>query len=290
MARETQHNKKSPNLILFLICVLLIITAASLSAEQIQADVTMILERLTLEKQERLAYLADEIETYLNDYDWTGETLDNPIPVTMQIFLNDNSVSYEERYSATFIISNNSDTQYHDKYWKFPYKTGTPLSHNENAYNPFTGFIDFYIYLLIGSEYDRYGQFLGEPYFEKAKLLSEQGMFDATFVKGWEERCDLIKYIMSDEYKPFRKAKDLYYLGLSYVGEEDSTARRLCGEAVDLLDEMLERDPEEKATLQFIQANHLDMIKLLKSDPARIEKLIIMDPDRAEMYRTILDQ
>jgi len=288
MVRENQRIAKMNSLWIFFTWIMLTLLTAGLSAQQIKANVTVILERLPLEKQQRLAYFADEIETYLNDHDWTGEAMDDPIPVTVQIFLNDNSVSYEERYSATFIISNNSDTQYHDKYWKFPYQAGTPLSHNENAYNPFTGFLDFYIYLLIGAEYDKYGEFLGEPYFERAKLLSEQGMFDATFVKGWEERCDLIAHIMSNEYKPLRKAKDLFFLALSYVGEEDETARKLCGDAVDHLDKILEWDPEHKASLQFVQAYHLDMIKLLESDPERIKKLIIMDPEREEMYRKAL--
>ena len=274
---------------LYFLCILSSVFVHPVSSQQIKANVTLMLERLPLEKQQRLKDFSEEIVTYLNNYDWTGEVLDEPIPVTIQIFLNDNSVSYEERFAGTFLISNNSDIQYYDKYWRFPYQAGNSLEHNENVFHPMTGFLDFYVYLIIAGEYDKFGKLLGEPYFERSKQLSEQGMFDITFVKGWEERSDLIEYILSDDYKSYRLAKDLFFLGKSYIGEEDTTSQKLFGEAVDMLDTLLELDPEHKAALQFIQAHHLEFIDLLKEDPERLRKLMIMDPDRADTYKQYLE-
>ena len=102
--------------------ILLILTYMSaLYSQQIESSVKVVLERLPLEKQKKLKNLADELENYLNDYDWTGNDEDN-FQITMQIFLQDMSVNYEDRYSGTFVISNNSDIQFYDKYWVFPYQ------------------------------------------------------------------------------------------------------------------------------------------------------------------------
>jgi len=262
----------------------------TVSAQQIDAQMKLLIERLPLEKQQKLKNFAEEIEMYINDYDWTGESLDGKIPVTIQIFLMDKSVSYEDRYAGTFLITNNIDLQYYDKYWRFPYQAGERLVHNESAFHPFTGFIDFYIYLIIAGEYDKYGRFLGTPFYEKANLISDQAQFNSVFILGWKERTELINELLSEENKPFRVMKDLFFLGLSYVDEEDSTARQYCGQALSLLDEVLERDTGKKEAVQFIQAHHLECIDLFKDNPEILEKLIRIDPERAETYRQYIEE
>jgi len=118
-------------------------------AQRISSRVRIMLEKLSLEKQEKLKDFSDDVETYINHYDWTGDSYDEEIPVDIQIYLMDYSVSYEDRYSGTFLITNNLDNQYYDKYWRFPYEAGESLEHTENEFNPFGGFIDFYINIII---------------------------------------------------------------------------------------------------------------------------------------------
>lgn len=269
---------------LFCTVVLAVSMNQVLIAQQIEAQVTLILERLPLEKQEKLKNFSDAIETYISDYDWTGEDFEEPVPVIIQIFLQDNSVSYEARYSGTFLISNGSDIQYYDKYWKFPYNEGDPLLHQDNVYEPFTGFLDFYIYLILGGEYDKLGKLAGAPYFEKARQIADQGMFDARFAFGWKERIELIETILSDSYKPFREMKDLYFLGLSYEYEEPETALKYCAMAIDELEKILRRDPENKDALNFIKAHYIEIIRLFRSKNDVLRRMIRLDPDHKGAY------
>jgi len=246
------------------------------------------LERLPLEKQQKLKDFAEDIETYINDYDWTGEALEEPIPISIQIFLMDNSVSYESRYSGTFLITNNLDNQYYDKYWRFPYEAGTRLEQNENIFDPFTGFIDFYVNLIIGGEYDKYGKLMGTPFFEKAKLISDQAKFNARFILGWKERTKLIDRIQSEEYTAFRTMKDFFFLGLSYVGEEDTTAQNYCGQALTIIEDILTKQSDTEETLNFLKAHHVEFIDLFKEDQDILRKLIRIDPERTETYQQYL--
>lgn len=258
------------------------------SAQAIQAKVQLTLERLPLEKQEKLKNLDETIETYLNDYDWTDDSEDIQIPVTIQIYLQDKSVSYEDRYGGTFLISNNSDIQYYDKYWYFPYDPAKPLMHNEGIFNPFTSFLDFYIYLILGGEYDKYGKFMGTPFYQKANQINDQAKFTTTFMSGWKERGMLIDHILGKEFARFREMKDLYFLGRSYLGEEDSTAVKYCSEAIDLLNTILERNPEGKETLQFINAHYIEFIEMFQNDPRMMRELIRIDPNHEKTYRQYL--
>lgn len=273
--------------ILCILCIgiLLVASIEPVSAQSINAQVRLMLERLPLEKQQRMRDFAETLETYINDYDWTGESYDDEIPITIQIFLMDASVSYEERYAGTFMITNNLDMQYYDKYWRFPFQAGERMEHNENAFHPFTGFIDFYVYIIIGGEYDKYGKFMGTPFFEKAKLISTQAKFNTQFNLGWKERTELIDRIMGDEYKTFRSMKDLFYLGLSYVGEEDTTAQKYCSQSLDLLEKIITDYPDDEEAVQFLKAHHLEYIDIFKDDNEILEKLVRIDPDRESTYR-----
>jgi hypothetical protein len=189
-----------------------------LQAQKIKASVSMILERLPLDKQEMMKNFADDLERYLWETDWVDQGGDEELPLSIQIFLNDASVTYEYRFSGTFLVSNTSDLQYSDKYWRFPYLKENKLTHSD-TYDPLTGFIDFYIYLILGAEFDARGELAGQPFYEKAQAIGDQAMFNAQYVLGWRERNEMMDRLMSDEFKQFRIMKDRYYLGLSYQTE-----------------------------------------------------------------------
>ena len=259
-------------------------------AQQIRAEVKLLLERLPLEKQQKLKDLAEDIEVYITDHDWTGEIWDKEIPVSIQIFLQDISANYESRYAGTFLITNNLDIQYYDKYWRFPYKYEERLLHQDGIYHPFMGFIDFYVYLILGGEYDKQGRFLGTPYYEKAKYISDQAKFVSQFIRGWEERTILVDRILSDSYKPFREMKDLFFLALSYVGEEDSTARKYCTQALSIFEKILRDNPYDEEVIRFIKVHHIEYIDIFKEDRDMLERLMRVDKERAETYQKYLDQ
>ena len=112
--------------------------------------------------------------------------------------------------------------QYYDKYWRFPYSPEIQLNHG-GVYHPFTGYLDFYILIILGGEFDKLGPLMGTPFYEKAKQVSDQAAFDAQFSTGWKERSEFIDRLMGEENKLFRQMKDRYYLGLSYVEDDDDT-------------------------------------------------------------------
>ena len=154
-----------------------------------------------------LGNTAKVVDCYNALTDWTGEIFDEPVSIKVQIVLLDKSLSYEDRYSGTFLISNNADLQYYDKYWLFPYQPGQSLNHFTDGYDPLGGFLDFYVYLILASEYDKFGEFLGNPYFDLAKQIADQGMFNTQFRVGWRERTEFITGLLSDEHRPFRAAR-----------------------------------------------------------------------------------
>lgn len=259
-------------------------------AQFIEADVTVMLDRLPLEKQQKLRFFSEKIADYINSHTWTDEQFDEPVKVSIQIFLQDKSSNYESRYGGRFLITNNSDLQQFDKYWRFPYEEGDPLLHDEHVFNPLTSLINYYMFIVVGSEYDKMGKYLGTPFFEKSKQICEQAKFNSLYSYGWEERELRINEILSKKNLPFRAMKDRLYLGYSYVGDVDSTARRYIGEAVDMLAGILTDDPGNEKALKFLQANYIDIMDIFSYDKNILNTFIKIDPDHADTYKSYLNK
>ena len=232
----------------------------------------MILERLPLDKQEMMKNFADDLERYIWETDWTGESSEEVLPVSIQIYLSDASVSYEYRFSGTFLVSNTTDLQYSDKYWIFPFSKENKLTHSD-LFNPLTGFIDFYIDLILGAEFDARGELAGQPYYDKARALGEQAMFNSQFVLGWRERNELMDRLFSDEFKEFRFMKDRYFLGLSYKTESDTTAARYALDALDKIEIILRPNPDFKEAELFLEGHRQEWKGLLQANPAALTRL-----------------
>ncbi len=264
--------------------VMAAIFVADASAQKVQAVVKIELKTLSLEKQQKLENLASDIETYINDFDWTGDASDVVIPLTIQMFLTDQSVSYESRYGGNFYITNSLDIKYFDKYWRFPYQDGDRLLHLDGRFDPFTGFIDFYIFLILGGEYDKLERFGGNRFFEKASLLNEQAKFNTLYAYGWDQRSKIIERILSRDYEPYRIMKDYYFLGLSYAGDQDTTAQRYCHEALRIMDRILAQNEDDPEIRGFLEAHNLEIVELFKGNEEVLSLLIRMDPDREKNY------
>ncbi|MFO7888787.1 MAG: DUF4835 family protein [bacterium] len=262
----------------------------SLFSQLFDSDIQIILERLPLEKKEELKDFDQKIKSYVDEYDWTGEVFENPLQISIQIFLQHKIVNFEDRYKGRFIISNNSDAQYYDKYWVFPYNSGDPLIHNESMFDPLESFIDFYIYILLGEEYDKYGKYLGNKYFERARNIANSAQFNSQYAWGWKERNELIDKLLSKEFKPYRNMKDQFFLGLSYAGEEDTTAQKYCEKAFTFIYCTLTQDPDNERVLQFLQAHNLQFINILGHDKDLLKRMSTIDPNNKALYKKHINE
>jgi hypothetical protein len=152
---------------------------------------------------------------------------------------------------------------------------------------PALGLIDFYVYLVIANELDKYGALEGTPYFEKARSVLQQGKF-SRFFEGWDRREETLRATYSDSYKKFRELKDYYFYGLSLEKPEDlATKRDYIKQAVQKLEEVLKDNNDNLAAKQFIDAHYQEIIDLFKDagDNTVFKILIRIDPDREALYK-----
>ena len=274
----------------FFLVVNLIFDSAIL-AQTITVTVDLELNALPDEKREKLQDFDFKkiLEDYFNNYKWTKDEFTGEFEINWTLLLQDISVSYQDRYKAQLVISNKSDVQYSDRRCRFAYQKGEIPVHSDNNWNSLTSLLDFYMNIIIAEEMDKFGHILGTPYFEKAKLIAEQARFGlGQFIEGWDLRVELINDLLNDKTKKFREMKDFYFYGLYFSKEDPAKARTYIKEAINMLEEVKkDENPKYKRCEKFFEAHHIEIVELFKNsnDKEIFEKMIKLDPDRANIYK-----
>jgi len=274
---------------LVMICFLLaqlmrVPSALALPDKRVRAKVTVILDKLPAEKKKRMANFQDKLTKYLNNRAWLEEVYVIPFEIGVQLFLEDEFSSVEDRYRCSFLVSG-PDIQYYDKRGRFPFQENEELKQNAE-YVPVLGLIDFYVYLVIANELDKYGSLEGTPYFEKARSVLQQGKF-SRFFEGWDRREETLQATFSNYYKKFRELKDYYFYGLSLDKEDELAPKRdYVKQAVQKLEDVLKQNNDNLAAKQFIDAHYQEIVDLFKDsgDDTVFKILIRIDPERAKVY------
>ncbi len=260
------------------------------SAQKIVAEVTVILEKLPLEKREKMADFEQKLTNYINEYEWCEDQYQTVLPIRIQIYLQDASVSFEDRYSGNLLIANSTDVQFFDKRWRFNYDSYESLIPDENLFHPLTSVLEFYMYIVLAIEFDKYGKFGGTPYYNKSVNINEQARF-SKFIQGWDERKILIEKILSKNNEPYREALDSYFLGISYSNDDFDATRKYCKKAILLLAGLIQKDSSYELPKQFIDGRRTEIINIFKDAEDYRDifvTLVKIDPDHAKDYKDYL--
>lgn len=279
--------------LLFIACLIVkMIFNSNTFAQSIIVTVDLELNALPDEKREKLQDFKQVLEDYLNNYKWTKDEFVGEFKINWSLVLQDISVSYQDRYKAQLLVTNNADVQYADRRCRFAYQKGEIPVHSDNNWESLTSLLDFFMNIIIAEEMDKFGHLLGTPYLEKAKLIAEQARFGlGQFIEGWDLRVELIVDLLNDRTKKYREMKDFYFYGLYFAKEDSTKARTYIREAINMLEEIQKNeDPKFKRCTKFLEAHHIEIVELFKdsNDTQIFQKMIKLDPDRANIYRDYL--
>lgn len=216
---------------------------------------------MPLENQDKLSFLRDELENYMNDFEWTENEFGYDLNCQLEIAFDEvKTISYEDRYVATIIISNGIDLQYADKRWLFALDRGERLVHS-SSFHPFSSLIDFYMNLILGHEFDKLFDLGGEEYYDAAKQLGESAKFSTQYYKGWDRRNITMAETIDQKNEPYRKLLFHFYTGLYFYDSRDfENAKPHLGRAAGLIKRV-----DVKKLDRFYDLNYLYFSQALKA-------------------------
>lgn len=220
-------------------------------AQELNCEVTLNTQRVTNASFAYLTELKPAIETYINEYTWTDDEFMEQERIQCQIQIVFTSGNSDFNFGAELIISARrpiyNTTQQtgfillSDQFWQFSYPQGANLIHDDLLFDPLVSLIDFYVYTILGLDYDSFAMLGGNPLLTKAQNVLE--LSQTTGALGWNRNSNnrrnryfLITDLLNPSYEGYRQAIYTYNrLGLDTFTTNPPNARRQILEALKLI-------------------------------------------------------
>lgn len=291
-----------------LLVALVILLAPALRAQELNCTVSVDYRALSGNEYQYLGELQEEIERYLNNRSWTDEIfldrerIDCSVQVTFTRAIT--LSSFEARIvvgASRPIYGTGQRTQLFliqdDDWGPFSYNRGQGLIFSPNRFDPFVSIFDFYANLILGYDFDSFSELGGQPYFERARAISE--LARSVNAEGWyvvgdeRTRGALITQLLDSRYEPLRRAYFQYHFGvLDHFTIRHEQAWEDAMAVLQSLNELYnEFNARRYATDVFFTAKYQELAALLADYPNRAEAyelLVEMDTPHQATYDSIV--
>ena len=197
--------------------------------------------------------LRKQITEFINGTKWTNDiyAIEERIECTFMLTISEQYSSNE--YKATLQIQSSRPSfnssykspmlNIYDKEVRFKYIEHQPLEFNENLHlDNLTSILAFYVYMIIGLDYDSFELFSGEDYYQIAQKIVNNAQGD-NYATGWKSyeggrknRYWFVENILNPSLRPIRESLYKFHrLGLDKMNEDVLDAKSKITDAVKLL-------------------------------------------------------
>lgn len=270
-------------------------------SQEIDCKVTVNFEQLPPQNKSDLSDFAEKIQRYINSYKWTNVDLGGEkIECTLNIFFTSASGN---NYQAQIFIGSQRKIYQSDKSTAilrilddkvdFVYDKNAPLYHDELRFDPLLSLIDFYMYIVIGYDFDTYEPLGGTEFFEKAFRICTNAQSSQS-TRGWQKvssgysRFNLINELLDAKYADFRKAMyEYHYNGLDIMQKYPEDALAAIDSVIDVMINIRKINPTSTLVKLFFDAKYMELAEIFKNaknKEALFKKLILADPYHQTTY------
>ena len=256
----------------------------------IEVNAELDLRRLSEGDRQLFTTLAEDIENYLLNTQFSADANDLEVVIDIRLVLE--SVSRGGRgtsINAQAIFSNKLDQYFYAKGIQFPYSQGRKMYYT-TAFDPLASFLDYYAFMFIATELDTWKYMGGTTFFNRAIELSDLGK-DSDWSVGWDDRWKKSRKIKSNQY--LRSMRFNYFTALDALAAEEVDITIVKNAMSTFHEDLLTLDKKlgsNKETLHFLKAYHESIAELLSALNLKdaLELLLLYDHDNKKVYESYL--
>jgi hypothetical protein len=256
----------------------------------IEVNAELDLRRLSEGDRQLFTTLAEDIENYLLNTQFSADANDLEVVIDIRLVLE--SVSRggsQTRINAQAIFSNKLDQYFYAKGIQFPYSKGRKMYYT-TAFDPLASFLDYYAFMFIATELDTWKYMGGTTFFNRAIELSDLGK-DSDWSVGWDDRWKKSRKIKSNQY--LRSMRFNYFTALDALGAEEVDITIVKNAMSTFHEDLLTLDKKlgsNKETLHFLKAYHESIAELLSALNLKdtLKLLLLYDHDNKKVYESYL--
>ena len=256
----------------------------------IEVNAELDLRRLSEGDRQLFTTLAEDIENYLLNTQFSVDANDLELVIDIRLVLE--SVSRggsQTSINAQAIFSNKLDQYFYAKGIQFPYSQGRKMYYT-TAFDPLASFLDYYAFMFIATELDTWKYMGGTTFFNRAIELSDWGK-DSDWSVGWDDRWKKSRKIKSNQY--LRSMRFNYFTALDALDAEEVDITIVKNALSTFHEDLLTLDKKlgsNKETLHFLKAYHESIAELLSALNLKdtLELLLLYDHDNKKVYESYL--
>lgn len=298
-------------------CVALITTCFFVHAQELQAKVTVLAQRVNSTVDKKIfTTLQTQLTNLLSNRKWTSDVYQASEKIQCNFLVNIESIVSDNVYKASLTVQAarpifNASYQsalinFQDPDFTFKYVQYQPVEFNENQVQGTDALVAnisatfaYYAYLILGFDYDSYSEKGGNPYFTKAQNIVTNAP-EAREINGWRSfdgqrnRYWLSENIMNNRYNVIHDVVYGYYRGgLDSMYNSEATARTAVLSALTKLQALNQDNPGTMIVQFFVQNRWQEFIGIFKNaDPMQkaraAEILSQVDVSNSNNYKSQL--
>ena len=226
---------------LFCIIVLALSTVYA-EAQELNCRVQVNSQKIKGTSRQKFTNMRTLIYEFMNNTRWTNDVYSPEERIECNVIINLNSEVGTNGYKGTMTIKstrpvyrtsyNSSVLNLVDSDIRFDFVENQTIEFNEhNHTSNLVSFLSYYVYIIIGMDYDTFSPLSGEPYFLKAQKILDNAQNDPT-ASGWKpyegtyNRYWLVENLLHNDFKPLRNAMYTYHReGLDVLAEQAESGR-----------------------------------------------------------------
>ncbi|MCC8134932.1 MAG: DUF4835 family protein [Tannerellaceae bacterium] len=256
-------------------------------AQEINARVTINGDKIQTTNANLFTTLQNALTEFINNRRWTDATfsVNERIDCTMTIILdemNDNSFTGEIQVQARRPVYNSSYTttllNFRDRQLNFEYTEYEPLEYSDQTlYNNLTATVMFYIYVILGLDFDSFSLKGGSAYYQQAQQIVNMAQSQGSW-SGWRafdtntNRHAVITALTDNTSDTFRTMWYTYHRrGLDEMAANPDRGRTTIIEVLPALEQVKSTRPSS-VVLQMFSDAKLDEIVAIYSRANTQEK------------------
>ncbi len=287
---------------------LFLIVSNFLPAQELNCQISVISSQIQGSNKSVFETLQKDLYEFLNTRNWTNNVFSTEERIECNFLLTlSKQISVDEFEGSLQVTS--SRPVYNSGYSspilnlkddnvRFKFAEGETLEFNDATHNDLTSLFAYYVYIILGFDYDTFSPMGGTQYFEEAEKIVSTAQSSA--YKGWKSfesrknRYWLTENLLNKVYAPIRQYEYTYHRkGLDIMSTKVAEGRTAIATGInDLL--QVQRQKSNSFLMQiFFDAKRDEIIKILKESPSSeamraINVLKEVDPANASKYQDII--
>ncbi len=285
-----------------------------LRAQELQANVAVIATRVpSTVDHKQFQTLQAALYNFINNRQWSNESFKSNEKILCNFLINVSSAGDNNTFQATITVQAgrpvfNTSYQsplinFQDESFSFRYVEYQNLDFNENRVQgsePYaanlTAEVAYYVYLILGLDFDTYALRGGDPYLQKALNIVNNAP-EAQNINGWKpfdgvrNRYWLIENLTNNKYTLVHDAYYSYFrTGLDQMYDKEADARTAILNALNMLNTVNSDNPNTMIMQFFFQGKGTELSRIFQKaapdEKARaLDLLSKLDVSNANKYK-----